>query len=176
MGSLHACAHIISAFSVALASIYFVLYLTTWTPNWDWVYTFTQGAHVFNFDLRIVLTVVFILIGGYLIGSFIQGLYLLISLNIFGRHFNEAFSTIAVEDWKSFLKLHIDRNGDLRIYPIGIKRVPRRWKRNAQANGAEVLPDYEHDRSATEPQLIEPPIVLKSTTASVTGVIDSKKL
>ena len=176
MGSLHACAHIISAFSVALASIYFVRYLTTWTPNWDWVYTFTQGAHVFNFDLRILLTAVLILIGGYVIGSFIQGLYLLISLNVFGRHFNEAFSTIAVEDWKSFLKLHIDRNGDLHIYPIGIKRVPRRWKRNLQAEGAEMLPDYEHDKAATEPQLIEPPIVLKSTTASATGVIDSKKL
>ena len=33
---------------------------------------------------------------GYLVGSFIQGLYLLVSLNVFGRHFNEAFSTIAV--------------------------------------------------------------------------------
>jgi hypothetical protein len=189
MGSLHALAHIFSAFTVALASIYFVISMVATTSGWNnpplkigsfelnWVYRITQGEHVFNFDLRVLVVVLLILIGGYIIGSFIQGLYLLISLNVFGRHFNEAFSTIAVEDWKSFLKLKIDRNGDLTIYAIGIRRVPRRWRRNeSAAAGASTFPDRERDQSATEPSLIEPPIILRRTTATTTGVVDSKRL
>lgn len=188
MGSLHALAHILSAFTVALASIYFVINLAAATSHWNnppvklgslelnWVYKMTQGAHVFNLDLRVLLVVILILIGGYLVGSFIQGLYLLVSLNVFGRHFNESFSTIAVEDWKSFLKLKIDRAGDLTIYPLGIRRVPRKWKRNDGASGAEILPDKENDRKATAPALIEPPIILKRTSATATGVVEAQKI
>ncbi|MDT5062372.1 MAG: hypothetical protein QOH63_2831 [Acidobacteriota bacterium] len=183
MGSLHAFAHIISAFTVALISIYFAINLASATSRlnnpqmsrgpFHWVYTLAQGEHVFTLDLRILLIVFLILLGGYVVGSFIQGLYLLISLNLFGRHFNEAFSTIAVEDWKSFLKLKIDAAGDLYIYPVGIRRVPRKWKRNDAASGPDIVPD---DRSATAPLLIEPPIILKSTTATSTGVVDSKRM
>jgi hypothetical protein len=175
MGSAHALAHITSAFAVALGSVYLVIYLSARTSR-AWVYTMTQGPHVFNFDMRILLTVVLVLVGGYLVGSFIQGLYLLISLNVFGRHFNESFSTIAVEDWKSFLKLRIDRAGDLTIYPVGIRRVPRKWKRNDDGTGARLVPDRERDPRATPPALIEPPIVLKSTTATTTGVVQAKKI
>ncbi|HEX8844702.1 MAG TPA: metallophosphoesterase [Pyrinomonadaceae bacterium] len=176
MGSIHAAAHIISAFAVALASIYLVINLSATPSRFDWVYQWTQGPHNFTLDLRILLTVILILIGGFAVGSFIQGLYLLVSLNVFGRHFNEAFSTIAVEDWKSFLKLKIDANGDLTIYPIGIRRVPRRWKINDRAAGPDILPDEERDRRATLPELIEPPIILRRTTATTTGVVDSSKL
>ncbi len=175
MGAGHGLAHIFSAFGVALGSIYLVSYLSASTSG-SWVYSVTQGSHVFNFDLRVLLTVVLILIGGYLVGSFIQGSYLLISLNIFGRHFNESFSTIAVEDWKSFLKLKIDRAGDLTIYPVGIRRVPRKWKANGNTAGARFVPDRERDPRATPPALIEPPIILKSTTATTTGVVEAKKI
>jgi hypothetical protein len=186
MGSLHALAHIFSAFTVALASIYFVINLVAVTSRWNnppmkvgsfelnWVYQATQGEHIFNLDLRVLLVVILILIGGYIIGSFIQGLYLLVSLNLFGRHFNEAFSTIAVEDWKSFLKLKIDHSGDLSIYPVGIRRVPRKWKIDEGAAGADIVPDRERDPRATVPALIEPPIILKRTTATATGVVQSK--
>jgi hypothetical protein len=86
-----------------------------------------------------------------------MGLYLLISLNVFGRHWNEAFSALAIPDWKHFLRLHIAANGDLTIYPIGISRVPRRWKKGDA--GPELIPD---DSSATEPALIEAPIILRA--------------
>ncbi|MDT4968145.1 MAG: hypothetical protein QOJ64_2882 [Acidobacteriota bacterium] len=188
MGSLHGFAHIISAFAVALGSIYLVISMASATSRWNnpplkvgslrlrWVYSFSQGDHLFNLDLRIALVVVLILIGGYIIGSFIQGLYLLVSLNVFGRHYNEAFSTIAVEDWKSFLKIKIDPAGDLTIYPIGIRTVPRKWKPNPGESDAGLVPDNESDPAATLPALIEPPIVLKRTTATPTGVVDSKRL
>lgn len=99
-----------------------------------------------------------ILIGGYIVGSFIMGLYLLISMNFFGRHSNEAFSSLAIQDWKNFLRLHIDPNGNLTIYPIGLKRAPRRWKPRCEGEtGPELILNDPH---APGPELIEPPIIL----------------
>lgn len=172
MGATHALAHIVSAFAIALGSIYLVMVISDGPGSW--VYSFEQGVHVFRFDLRVLLSAVLVAIGGYVVGSFIQGLYLLVSLNLFGRHFNESFSTIAVEDWKSFLKIRIDAAGDLTIYPVGLRRVPRRWKiRDDGTRGAYIVPN---DRSATPPALIEQPIVLKRTTATTTGVVDSERV
>jgi hypothetical protein len=79
-------------------------------------------------------------------------------LNFFGRHGNEAFSSLAVEDWKNFLRLHINEQGDLTIYPIGIRRVPRKWKASRDKTGPEL---ESADPDASEPELIEPPIVMQ---------------
>jgi len=67
-------------------------------------------------------------IGGYIIGSILMGLYLFISLHFFGRHDNEAFSALHVEDYKNFLRMHIDTDGSLTIYPLKIETVSREWK------------------------------------------------
>ncbi len=99
-----------------------------------------------------------------------MGLYLLVSYNCFGRHGNEAFSSLAIQDWKQFLRLHIDEQGTLTIYPIGIPRVPRKWKARDGIEGPESVPDKDGDPRATEPALIEPPIILKSSGATATGV------
>ena len=62
-------------------------------------------------------------VGGHLIGSLIMGVYLFVSLHIFGRHANEAFSAMKIEDYKNFLRLHINAIGNLTIYPIKIEKV-----------------------------------------------------
>jgi len=67
-----------------------------------------------------------VLLAGWVWGSFLMGVYLLVSLNVFGRHSNEAFASVRIEDWKHFLRLHIDEAGALTIYPIGIRRVERK--------------------------------------------------
>lgn len=97
-------------------------------------------------------------IGGAVVAPVILGLYLLVSLNLLRRHGNEAFSSLRIQDWKSFLRLHIDEKGVLTIHPIGIQRVPRRWRAAGDPGGldtSELLPD---DRRWTPPALIEPPI------------------
>jgi hypothetical protein len=63
---------------------------------------------------------------GGLLGSFVFGLYLLISVNVFGRHSNEAFSSLRIADFKNFLRLHVREDGTLAIFPIGLRRVARR--------------------------------------------------
>jgi len=98
--------------------------------------------------------IIFVL--GWVVGSIVMGLYLLISLNVFKRHANEAFSALASPDWKNFLKLRIDSDGTLTIFPIGIRKVPRDWD---ETGG---IPRFEpKDKTATPPALIETPIVIK---------------
>lgn len=90
-------------------------------------------------------------LAGGVAGSFIIGCYLLVSLQVFGRHSEQAFSSLHIEDYKQWLRLHIDPAGALSIYALGIERVPRRW-REGGAGEALVVPD---DPAATSPQLIE---------------------
>jgi len=80
-----------------------------------------------------------------LVNSTIFGTYLLIALNGFGFHWNEAFSSLRIEDYKGFLRLKIDQRGNLTVYPIVIERVPR-------SDDGELLP-----------KLAERPIELSAT-------------
>lgn len=98
------------------------------------------------------------LLGGYIIGSLIMGIYLFVSLHFFGRHDNEAFSALKIEDYKNFLRLHIDKDKNLTIYSMKIERVPREW--NPFPKGKDEI-EYYTPESAIEVELIENPIVIK---------------
>jgi hypothetical protein len=172
MGGLHAVAHILAAFTIALISVSFVADMAALTDarwRWNWHLNLPwPGGFNFQLDARMLLALFLIALGGFIFGSLIMGIYLLLSMNVFGRHSNEAFSSLAVEDWKNFLRLHINDKGDLTIYPIGIRRVPRNWKERADgaAPGPALVAD---DPKATDPELIEPPIVLEKAKTG-TGV------
>lgn len=62
-------------------------------------------------------------IGGASAG-FAMGLYLLVMLNRFGFHWNEAFSSLRLRDYKNLLRLRIDAQGGLHLHAIGIRQVP----------------------------------------------------
>jgi hypothetical protein len=136
-GGLHAVAH--------LSTIIFGVWLSCFMqPRLD-LY-FQSPAHVLG-------TIALLLVLGAVVGPFWMGIYLYVSLNGFGRHRNEAFSALRIADFKNFLRMRIDPEGRLHIFPIGIERVPRRWKKK----GRRWVPD---DPNATVPELIEAPIVL----------------
>ena len=168
MGGLHGVAHILAAFIIAEYSVSIVANLAANWPGWGWRLPIPWGGNLnFYLENRILLAIALMLLGGFVFGALIMGLYLLLSLNLFGRHGNEAFSSLGVEDWKNFLRLHINEKGELTIYPIGLKRVPRKWKRRADGTaGPELIPA---DPDATKPELIECPIVMQKS-ASETGV------
>jgi hypothetical protein len=165
MGGVHALAHVLAAFTTALVCVSVVAHLST--PD-GWRFDLPLGGYQIPLDTRMLLAALLIFIGGSVLGPFIMGLYLPVSMNVFGRHSNEAFS-LAIQDWKHFLHLHIDRHGDLTSYPIGIRRVPRHWKaRRTGDPGPQFVPD---DPQAIAPELIEPPIpVKKARTETRTGV------
>jgi hypothetical protein len=90
------------------------------------------------------------------VGAFILGVYLFVSIRIFGRHGNEAFSSLRIADYKHWLRLRIDASGALTIYAIALDRVPRRW-RAATRNGEQTM--EANDARATAPRLIDRVVV-----------------
>src|SRR5215217_5482605 len=163
MGGLHGVAHILAAFFLAIGVALFTILISSdsWVFQIPWF-----GRLSFPLDLRIPFAIFLVLVCGFVVGSLIMGIYLLVSLNLWGRHGNEAFSSLGIEDFKNFIRLHINENGDLTIYPIGIRRVPRKWKDRTGKTGPELDPD---DRNATPAELIELPIIMKRARTE-TGV------
>jgi hypothetical protein len=107
-------------------------------------------------DFLAMAGIIFVL--GYALSSFIMGAYLYLSLQFFRRHANEAFSALHIADYKNFLRLHIDQNGSLTIYPVGIEKVPRKWM--AATNPSPAEPRLVPADRKIEPFMIEPPIVI----------------
>ncbi|HEX4947222.1 MAG TPA: hypothetical protein VFZ34_11185 [Blastocatellia bacterium] len=134
--------------SVHLVALFFI----AWGAHF---LTVGQGM-VYKTPLQFLTSGALIFAGGWIVGSIIFGVYLFLSLNVFGRHSNEAFSSLAIQDYKNFLRLKIDANG-LTIYPIGIRRVPRKWRAATKDDHtvSALVPD---DPKATAPFLIETPI------------------
>ena len=148
-GLLHAFAHYTALFYVGWGSAFLVYQLYPTSP----VMQLLVGAGLV-FGL------------GWILGSVIVGLYLLVSLRIFGRHAEEAFSALRIQDHKNFLRLRIGEDGSLTLYPIGIERVPRRW-RERRDDEAGLTPSRFVPEDGTPPRLIEPPIRLAEPSAAL---------
>ncbi|WP_281321952.1 metallophosphoesterase [Flavobacterium aestivum] len=93
-----------------------------------------------------------------LLNGFLMGIYLFISGYFFSIHINEASSSFSYQHYKNFLRMHIDNNGDLTIYPVGIKRVVTKWTQNETERNITFTSDND-----PEYFLIEPPIIIKNS-------------
>jgi hypothetical protein len=155
-GSLHGLTHLLATFFIGWTAAYIsVSLLHPWLGQWM--------RFSFKSPGQLTFSLLFILLVGWLIGSLIMGAYLFISLNLFGRHSNEAFSSLSIPDWKNFLRIRITADGDLTIYPIGIQKVPRVWRKRAHHEpGADFIPQ---DVDLSEAELIESPIHIKRAPA-----------
>jgi len=136
-GACHALLHLAAAFAVG------------WFALWVTVKVF--DLHYGSVAQLLLSGLVTFVVGGP-VGAFILGVYLFVSIRIFGRHSNEAFSSLRIQDFKQWLRLRIDAAGVLTIHAIAIDRVPRRW-RAAQRNGKPTI--EAHDARATAPRLID---------------------
>jgi hypothetical protein len=95
-------------------------------------------ARLDNIGTLVVATIVSAIVSGFVFGA-----YLLVCLNLLGRHPNEGFSSMRIEKFKSFLRLRIDKAGALSIFPIGLRSVP------------------DTDDGPLVEELIEPPIEVR---------------
>ena len=68
------------------------------------------------------------------------GWYLWSSLRLFRKHKNDAFSALRWPHYKSFLRLHVDSDAKLTVYPIGVRHVPDAAQLNAHADGTPLTP------------------------------------
>jgi hypothetical protein len=133
-GGLHAIAHLFAALALAWLAM-----------------RFTVGVLGMEYraPLQLLLSGLLTLAGGALVGGLLIGVYLLISVSVFGRHNNEAFSSIRIQDHKQWLRLCIDASGVLTVWSLALDRVPRRWR--VDAEGRPVADDAR----ATSPRLVD---------------------
>lgn len=101
---------------------------------------------------QLALAGVFTFTLGGLVGGLMMGLYLLVSVQVFGRHSNEAFSSLRIMDYKQWLRLRISPDGALSVYCIGLERVPRRWRQERRLGEETYVAD---DPRASAPKLVD---------------------
>jgi hypothetical protein len=79
-----------------------------------------------------------------LVSSQLVALYLLVA-SAFDVNVNELFAAQGITDAKSFLRLHVARDGSLTIYPIGVDRVSHEWRANPSAapHAPWIEPDHK---------------------------------
>ncbi|KAI3825561.1 hypothetical protein L1987_07051 [Smallanthus sonchifolius] len=73
--------------------------------------------------------------------SLVFGSYLYICINWLHLHFDEAFSSLRIANYKSFTRFHIKEDGDIEIFTLAVDKVPKEWK-----------VDPEWDNEAKQPQ------------------------
>jgi len=148
-GAIHGLTHLTAIFFLGWLGFLVMRYIVGY-ENYNSDVWLMEHATYLNL-VWFVSVVVVCFIGGYLVGSIIMGIYLFVSLHIFGRHDNEAFSAMKIEDYKNFVRLHIDSKGKLTIYPIKIDKVGRDW---------DDAKNTKRPKQELKPELIEKPITL----------------
>nr|MDQ3579731.1 hypothetical protein [Actinomycetota bacterium] len=81
-----------------------------------------------------------------------------------GLHGTEAYAPLHHQDQKHFLRLHIQADGALTIYPIGVDRVGRKWKLCPDAPAH--APWFAPDGPEPEAHVIEQPITIGEPEAA----------
>nr|WP_244162144.1 metallophosphoesterase [Micromonospora eburnea] len=92
-----------------------------------------------------------------LVASQLVALYLLVA-GAFGVNVNELFAGQGIEDSKAFLRIRIDPDGTLTIYPIALDRVSHAWQLNPDQSPTA---SWLTPQRPLHPRLAEPPIVLR---------------
>ena len=98
--------------------------------------------------LKGVLTGALMVVWGTAFGGLIFGLYLWLMAKR-GCIPNNSYGSLAVQDYKGFMRLKITPDGSLQARFLGIEKVPRRWQRH---------PDPQH-RPLWTPHPSQPPVV-----------------
>jgi hypothetical protein len=78
--------------------------------------------------------------------------------NCLGFHANEGYAPLHYQHRKHFLRLHIDSDGALTVFPIGVDRVGLKWKLCPDAPAG--APWFAPAGPEPEPHLIEKPITI----------------
>lgn len=102
-----------------------------------------------------VVFVILVGVGGGLLGCEVMAVYLLVA-DRFGLNDNELFAAQRNRDWKNFVRMNIGVDGVLTVYPVGVRRTPRRW--HLRKGGDDADPWFEPDGAPVDFKLIEAPI------------------
>ena len=106
-----------------------------------------MGGWIADPRLDSIVSVALATLAAAIVSGVAFGFYLFICIRCLGRHPNEGFSSMAIEDYKSFLRLRIGKDGALTVFPIGLTKVEK-------DDGDELK------NPPLAPHLIEPPIAI----------------
>jgi hypothetical protein len=127
------------------------------------------GVSVFNLGvlaldvsslMHTALFIVEMLLCGALSGGLLMGVYLLVTNRLLAFNRTAALSSVRVADYKSFLRMHISEDG-LAIYPIGVDKVPKRWR--FVPEGDRAAPWFEPVDRPIVSKLLEQPVRLDTS-------------
>ncbi|KAF8040168.1 hypothetical protein BT93_B2407 [Corymbia citriodora subsp. variegata] len=77
--------------------------------------------------------------------SLVFGSYLYVCVKWLHLHYDEAFSSLRIADYKGFTRFHINKKGDLEVYTLVVDKVPETWKLDPQWKNEE---DNQPERSS----------------------------
>ncbi len=120
-----------------------------------WAWNKTPLLHA-PWPWPIPLTLVYLVVMG-VAATVVFCLYLLAASAI-GVNVNELFSAQAIIDAKGFLRMHLDRDGVLTIYPIAAPKVSRSWRANPDGGRTD---SWLRPAKEIRCELAEPPIVIR---------------
>ncbi|KAF4366336.1 hypothetical protein G4B88_012806 [Cannabis sativa] len=75
--------------------------------------------------------------------SLVFGSYLYICVNWLHVHFDEAFSSLRIANYKAFTRFHITKDGDLEVFTLAVDKVPKEWKLDPDWDGEPNLPHQQ---------------------------------
>lgn len=165
IATLHWAGHV----SMMIAMYFFVSYTSIWLVDWIWpkaapmldqleIDSSTTVSELFRSIVIFPLEMAFV---GGIAAGFVWGTYLTICCLV-GMHCDQAFASMGIPDFKNFLRMKVEPN-KLTIYPIGLRRSPRRWswrRAKDQGVGASSGPAIVPSRPL-RPSLIEGPIEIR---------------
>jgi hypothetical protein len=92
-----------------------------------------------------------------LVASQVVAAYLLVAAR-FRINVNELFAGQGIEDYKSFLRLHVAADGSLTVYPIAVDRVCQHWRPDPGASHPEASWLVPAEPGTLRARLAEPPV------------------
>lgn len=137
-GTLHAVPHV--ALGVAGAAVWSVLPFVDAPAPWHVLLAFVLYLPVIG-----------------VLDTWVLAAYLLVAR--YARvNVSELYAGLGIDDHRAFLRLHLDAEGALTIYPIAVDRVARQWRANPDADDEApwIVPTTTIDA-----HLIEAPITLR---------------
>lgn len=118
----------------------------------------TLGLAPGNIWFNVVLVVALFLLGWFF-GAWLFATYLFFMARFTGVHEGELFSSMSIEGYKNLLRMRLNPDGTLRVYAIGLRRVPNDWTFKAPGPDEHGVPWYQSKKFNKEdgykPHIIE---------------------
>src|SRR6185436_6121144 len=97
------------------------------------------------------IIIVLMFVTGWFLGGWLFAFYLWIAKTLTGLHAEELFSSMAIQDYKNFLRMRLDADGTLTIFAVGLRNVAHDWKFVAPGDDEHGAPWFRSEKFSADP-------------------------